>query len=153
MRSEQKPSKIAALALYSALTSIAVSSAIAPATAHAQSSVHDASMASGMSAAIPVAVSIAAPAALSAGVTVLTVESVKLGARGVTWIVTSAATGVSTAITFATDSAHAFTVGAGTVLSTAITGAGVLLYHGSQAVAFIPNQAGEALSHHEQLTR
>lgn len=113
---------------------------------------HDASVASGMSVALPVALSVATPAVLSAGASVLTVRAIEVGVNGTVWVLENVAEGVSTTVRFAGNASQAVGVGAGTVLRVAVVSSGLLLYHGSQAVAFLPNELGRTLMHNERLT-
>ncbi len=141
-------SACAALALCTALGATLLS----PSPALAQSTVHEASLISGLSLAMPVAMSIAAPAISAAGASHLTVTAIQLATDGTVWVLENAALGISTTIRFTGEAIHSVGVGAGMVLRTATTAAGIVLYDGSRAVVLLPNQIGRTLSHHQRLS-
>jgi hypothetical protein len=97
---------------------------------------------------LPVAVSVAAPVVLVAGVSQLTVVAVKATAAGSEWVLERASDGARSSLRFA---GHvSATVGAAVVVSAVATG--WVVSAAGQAVAFIPNEVGRALLHHERIT-
>lgn len=116
-----------------------------PASAHT-----DLSEASALSM-LPVAVSVAAPVALlSAGAT-LTVVAVQASAEGTAWVLERASDGARMTLRFSGEAARASAVVAGTVVSATVVGAGTVLSVAGQAICFVPNAIGRALTHHEPL--
>jgi len=111
------------------------------------------SEASALSLMMPVAVSVVAPVTiLSAGAT-LTVVGVEASARGTVWALERASDGARASVEFAGVGVQASAVAVGTaVVATTIAG-GVVLSAAGRAIAFVPNEVGAALLHHERLTR
>lgn len=108
--------------------------------------------ASGLSVMLPVAVSMTGTAlVLSAGAT-LTVVAVQATAYGTVWVLQRASDGARLSVRWSADGAKAASMVAGTVLSVAANSAGWLLVSGSEVMAFIPNELGASLIHHEQMT-
>jgi hypothetical protein len=102
---------------------------------------------------LPVAMSVAAPSMLLAGGAVLTVVAVQASATGTVWVLERASDGARATLHFSGHVAQgsAQLLG-GAVLVTALA-SGVVLSAAGQAIAFIPNELGRALLHHERITR
>ena len=119
--------------------------ALATTPAQARSDVSEASALS----LVPVALVIAAPLALLAGGAQLSVVGVKASAEGTVWVLERASDGAQASLKL---------VGQGsalvgqTVLVTAVAAGWVLSVAGA-AIAFVPNELGRSLMHHERLVR
>lgn len=101
---------------------------------------------------LPVAVSVAAPVALlSAGVT-LSVVAVEASATGTVWVLERASDGVRVSLRFGGQLAQSTLLGVGTAVTVSAVGAGVVLSAAGQALCFVPNAIGRALTHHERIT-
>lgn len=128
-----------------------IASAIATA-AHAQSTIARVSEVSGMSVAAPVSlVGLTSLSTLVAAST-LTVKSIEASAAGTEVVVEVLVDGVQQTVRLAVDAASGFAVGVGTVLRGTLVTGGVILYEGSRALWFLPNQVGLKLIYHERLT-
>jgi len=112
----------------------------------------DLSEASALSA-LPVAVSVAAPVLLLSGGAVLTVKAVEASAEGTVWVVERASDGVRASIRFSGKLAQSALLGVGTAITVTAISAGHVLSAAGQAIAFVPSAVGEALLHHEPITR
>lgn len=124
------------------LLAFAVATALS-ANAHAQ-----ASEASAVSA-LPIAVVSVATASVVASGASLVVRAVEASADGTTWVLERAADGARASVRLAGHASVAIGTG---VLVTAVA-AGTVLSVAGQAIAFIPNEVGAALVHHERVTR
>ena len=94
---------------------------------------------------------VAAPLLLSGGAVVLTVSAVEASGKGVKYVLTNAADGVSAVVEVSGQVAGAASVGVGTAVQVSATGTGVILSAAGQVLAFIPNEIGKALMHNERL--
>lgn len=118
-------------------------------TAQAQS---EASAASALSA-LPIAVSVAAPVMiLSAGVT-LTVVAVEASATGAVWMLERASDGARGTLRLSAQAAGGLSVVAGAVVVVTAVSTGWVLSTASRAIAFVPNEIGQALLYNERVTR
>jgi len=101
---------------------------------------------------LPVAVSVAAPVMLlSAGAT-LTVLSVGAAAEGTVWVLERASDGARASITLSGQVAGGASVAVGTVVVCTAFSAGWVLSAAGKAIAYIPNQIGQALLYNERVT-
>lgn len=108
--------------------------------------------ASGLSVALPVAVSVTGTAlVLSAGAT-LVVVSVQATAHGTVWVLQRASDGARVSVRWSADGVKAASMAVGATLEVTAISAGLLLTSASEAMAFIPNELGASLIHHEQMT-
>lgn len=108
--------------------------------------------ASGFSAALPVALSVAGPVLiLSAGVT-LVVVSVQATAYGSVWVLQRASDGARLSVRWSAEGARAASMAVGTTLEVTVLSTGWLLGRASEAMAFIPNELGQSLIFHEQMS-
>ena len=130
--------------LCAALAASLLLSATVPASAHRV----DASEASALSL-LPLAVVVSAPATLLAGGALLTVVAVETTARASVWVLERASDGARATVELG--AAASTTVG--TVILVSAVGAGWVLSTAGQAIAFVPNEIGAALLHHERVTR
>lgn len=112
----------------------------------------EASAASALSA-LPIAVSVAAPVViLSAGAT-LTVVAVEASATGAVWVLERASDGARATLKLGAGAAGGLSVAAGTVVVVTALSTGWVLSTASRAIAFIPNEIGQALLYNERVTR
>lgn len=118
-----------------------------PARAHVNAS--DASALS----ALPIAVSVAAPAMLLSGGVMLTVVAVEASAEGTVWVLERASDGARASVTLSAAAAGGLSVAAGTAIVVSAFSAGWVLSAAGKALAYIPNEIGQALLHNERLTR
>ncbi|MFT3663999.1 hypothetical protein [Piscinibacter sp.] len=132
--------------------SIAVAAALAaslagPARAHPHAS--DASALS----MLPVAVSVAAPAMLLSGGAMLTVVAVQASAEGTVWVLERVSDGVRASVTLSAAAAGGLSVAAGTAITVSAFSAGWVLSAAGKALAYIPNEIGQALLYNERISR
>ena len=92
-----------------------------------------------------------APVLLSTAGTLLVVQGVQASAQGTVFVLERAADGARASVTVAGRAAAGSAVAVGTVVTVSVIGAGVLLSAGGEVIAFIPNEVGRALLHHERL--
>jgi hypothetical protein len=118
-------------------------------SAHAQS---EASELSALSL-LPAAVSVAAPSMLVAGGAVLTIVSVQASAAGTVWVLERASDGARATLHFSGHVAQGALLSAGTAVAVTALASGYVLSAAAQAIAFIPNELGRALTYNERLTR
>ncbi len=111
------------------------------------------SHASGVSAATPAAVISFGASTVVTGSAVLTVKAVQLSANGTRVVVEGAARGSAATLELIGNHTGSFAAGVGDTLRVVKLASGILLVEAQRAVAWIPNQRGEGMSHHEQLTR
>lgn len=98
---------------------------------------------------LPVAVSVVAPVGLLSAGAVFTVVAVEAASGATVWVLERASDGAQASVTLAG--------GASAVVGTAVVAtafsAGVVLSAAGKAIAFIPNQIGQALMYNERVTR
>jgi len=98
---------------------------------------------------LPVALVGASAVGLVSGGAALTVAAVEVSADGTEWLLTRASDGARVSVRVAGGAS----VAVGEVVTvTAVTG-GLLLSAAGRVIAWIPDQLGRALSHHERVTR
>lgn len=146
--SRSLPARSNTLAAIATLT-LALFAAGGPSAARAQSDVSEASALS----ALPLVISVTAPVAiLSAGAS-LTVASVETASNGTVWVLERASDGARATLRFSTRAAS----GASTVVGTAVVvttmASGYVLSAAGKAIAFIPNEVGNALIHNERISQ
>lgn len=134
--------------LSAAALSVALSASMSgPARAHV-----NASEASALSA-LPIAVSVAAPAMLLSGGAMLTVVAVEASAEGTVWVLERASDGARASITLSAAAAGGLSVAAGTAIVVTAFSAGWVLSTAGKALAYIPNELGQALLYNERISR
>lgn len=157
----------ASFALTSLVASaVALTLASASVNSHAQYGVSEASA---FSAAIPVAVvtsvgvgasatvgasaigAVAVPAAFSVAGATLVVKSVEASATGVVCVLERASDGARVSIQMAHRDAARFGAAVGASVAVSVMASGILLVKAGEAVVYIPNALGRALTHHERL--
>lgn len=127
-------------------------SMLASGPVRAQSTAVDLSAASTLSIAVPVAASVAAPVLLVSGAATLTVVSVVVTAEAVIWVVERASDGARMSIRWAGDGLAAASTVVGSVVVVTAVSTGWLVSQAGKVVAFIPNEIGASLTHHERIT-
>jgi len=125
------------------LPSLLLSLALAgPVQAHNNPS--EASLAVSM---LPVAVSVTAPLALFTAGAALTVVAVGAVSEGTVWVLERASDGARASITLAGGAS----VAAGTAVVAVAFSAGTVLSAAGRAIAYIPNEVGQALLYNERV--
>ena len=99
--------------------------------------------------ALPIGVLSVATAGILASGAGLTVRAVEASAEGTTWLLERAADGARASVKLAGNAS----VAVGTSVAVTAVAAGTVLSVAGQAIAFIPNEIGAALMHHERVTR
>lgn len=89
---------------------------------------------------------------LVAGAGELVAASVRTAGESTTVVLDGLLQGARVSATVLLQGAGALTLAAGDVLRLAGTASGHLLVRGSEVLAFVPDQVGNALFHHERLT-
>jgi hypothetical protein len=79
----------------------------------------------------------------------LTVVAVEASATGTVWVLERASDGARASVHL---SGHAL-AGVGSVLAVTVIGAGWVLSAAGEAIAFIPNEVGNALLYNERISR
>jgi hypothetical protein len=123
----------------------------APAAAHPPAPSQASAASSALSIGLPIAVSVGPALVLSAGVS-LTVVAVQATAIGTVWVLQRASDGAQISVQWAASGVAAASVGVGTVLAVTVISTGWLLSAAGEAIAFIPNEIGASLIHHERIT-
>lgn len=124
----------------------------APAAAHPPAPSQASAASSALSIGLPIAVSVGGPAlVLSAGVS-LTVVAIQATAAGTVWVLQRASDGAQISVQWAASGVAAASVAVGSVLAVTVLSTGWLLSAAGEAIAFIPNEIGASLIHHERLT-
>lgn len=95
---------------------------------------------------------VAAPVLLSTAGTLLVVKGVQASAQGTVFVLERAADGARASVEIAGRAAAGSALAVGTVVTVSVISAGVLLSAGGEVIAFIPNEVGRALLHHERLS-
>lgn len=91
------------------------------------------------------------PAALSVAGATLVVKSIEASAKGVVCILERASDGARVSIDVTGRTVQNVGVSVGTAVSVTVVASGVLIVAAGEAIAFVPNALGRALSHHEPL--
>ena len=117
--------------------------------AQAHSEVSEASALS----ALPIAVSVAAPVVLLSAGAVLSVVAVEYAAAGALCVLERASDGARTTLRLSGQAAAGLSLAAGTVVVVTAVGTGWVLSTASRAIAFVPNEIGNALLYNERVTR
>jgi hypothetical protein len=125
---------------------------------------HGGSEASALSVALPVAVVVstgaaastavvgvvALPAAVSIAGATLVVKSVEVSATGVICVLERASDGARVSLEIAGRTAATLGVSVGTTVSVTMTASGAIITAAGEAIAFVPNALGRALTHNER---
>lgn len=113
---------------------------------------NDASLLSAMSM-LPVAVSVAAPAVVLSAGAQLAVKAVESTANGSMLILERLSDGAQCSIELSGKALDRASLKAGTAVQASAIGAGMILSAAGTVIAFVPNEVGRALLHHEPITR
>ncbi|MFO1226813.1 hypothetical protein [Roseateles sp.] len=133
------------------LSALVLSLVFAGSSSHAQSELSAASALSGL----PIAVSAVGGLAVSslvAGMT-LVVVGVETVAGSTVWVLERASDGARVSLTFTGKVVGSASTAVGAVVTVSAVGAGTVLSVAGRAIAFVPNEIGKALLHHEKLSR
>ena len=103
--------------------------------------------------ALPIAVSVAAPVLLLSAGASLTVVAVEASAVGSVWVLERASDGARASVRLGSEVAGALSVATGTVVVVTAVSTGWVLSTASRAIAFVPNEIGNALLYNERVTR
>ena len=103
--------------------------------------------------ALPIAVSVAAPVVLLSAGAVLSVVAVESSAAGALCVLERASDGARTTLRLSGQAAAGLSLAAGTVVVVTAVGTGWVLSTASRAIAFVPNEIGNALLYNERVTR
>jgi len=101
----------------------------------------------------PVALLLAAPPLLLSGASQLTVVAVQASAEGTVWVLERASDGAQASVQLSATVAQGASVVVGTALTVSAVATGWLLGQGTQLLAFVPNERGARLLHHERVMR
>lgn len=102
---------------------------------------------------LPVAVSVVGPVLLLNAGAQWTVAAVEASAAGTVWVLERASDGARASLQLSGRVVEGVSVGVGTAVVATAVSTGVLLSAAGQVVAFVPNEIGRTLMHHERLTR
>lgn len=116
-----------------------------PARAHGR----DPSTASSGLSMLPVAAVVAAPAVLLSGGVTLSVVAFEASATGTVWLLERASDGARASVALSGQAATAV----GSMITVVAVSTGHILSCAGQAVAFVPNEIGKGLLHHERVSR
>lgn len=133
------------------LSALVLSLVFAGSSSHAQSELSAASALSGLPIAIS-AVGGLAVSSLVAGMT-LVVVGVETVAGSTVWVLERASDGARVSLTFTGKVVGSASTAVGAVVTVSAVGAGTVLSVAGRAIAFVPNEIGKALLHHEKLSR
>ena len=131
------------------ITLVAAATLAVPAWAHRQAHASELSALS----MLPVAVSVAAPVALLASGAAFTVVAVEAASEGTVWVLERASDGARASVTLGAAAAGGLSVAAGTAVVCTAMSTGWVLSTAGRVIAFVPNELGSALLHHERITR
>jgi hypothetical protein len=102
---------------------------------------------------LPVAISVAAPAMFLSAGAMLTVVAVEASTTGIVCILERAPDGARASITLSAHAAGGLSVAVGTAVIATAFSAGWVLSAAGRAIAYIPNEIGQALLYNERVTR
>lgn len=91
-------------------------------------------------------------AVLTAGA-VLTVKAVGASAQSVTYVLERASDGARVSVQIASNAAGATALALETSVTVSAIGTGLVLVSAGQALAYLPNQVGRSLMHHEKISQ
>ena len=92
------------------------------------------------------------PLALAGAGSTLVVKSVTVSARGTICLLERASDGAQVSVEIAARGVQSAALVVGKTVQIVVVGAGVVLSVAGEAIAFVPNEIGRALMHHERLT-
>jgi hypothetical protein len=149
----KRPEPSRTTALRRALAALSLVAAIgAAAPQQALAGPNDASLLSAMSM-LPVAVSVAAPVMVLTAGAQLTVKAVESTAQGSLLVLERVSDGAQASIELSGKVLDRASVKVGSAVEASAIGAGMILSAAGTVIAFVPNEIGRALLHHEPITR
>lgn len=102
---------------------------------------------------LPVALSVVAPALLLGSAGAMTVVAVETASDATVWVFERAADGSRASVRFAGQAAGGLSLAVGTTVAVSATASGWVVHQSGRALAFVPNEVGRTLLHHERITR
>ncbi|WP_280153569.1 hypothetical protein [Piscinibacter sp. XHJ-5] len=102
---------------------------------------------------LPIAVSLAAPVMIVSAGAALTIVAVEATSAGTVWVLERASDGARASVTLGAEAAGGLSVAAGTAVMVSAFSAGWVLSAAGRAIAYIPNEIGNALLYNERVTR
>ena len=149
----KRPESARTAPLRRALVALSLVAAIgAAAPQHALAGPNDASLLSAMSM-LPVAVSVAAPVMVLTEGAKLSVKAVESTAQGSLLVLERVSDGAQASIELSGKVLDRASVKVGSAVEASAIGAGMILSAAGTVIAFVPNEIGRALLHHEPITR
>lgn len=136
-----------------AATTLAVALLLACATARAEGGAGDLSTAASELSLLPIAVVAAVPASVLVAGATFTVAAVETSAEGVEWVLVRASDGLRFTVRVAGRAAAGSVEAVGTVVAVTMIATGSVLEAGGRVIAFVPNELGRALLHHQRVSR
>jgi len=103
--------------------------------------------------ALPIAVSVAVPVMFVSGGAALSVVAVEATADGTVWVLERASDGARASVRFTGQLVGGVALSIGTVVTVTAVGSGCILSAAGHAIAFVPNEIGQALLYDERVTR
>lgn len=134
---------------FAAMVTAALLLAGSPPVARAQSTVSEASALS----ALPLVISVTAPVAILAAGATLTVASVEAVSNGTVWVLERASDGARATLRFSTRAVAGASTAVGTAVVVTTMASGYVLSAAGKAIAFIPNEVGNALIYNERVSQ
>lgn len=101
---------------------------------------------------LPLGVSVALPTLLIAGTLSLSVVAVETSAQGTVWVLERASDGARVSVQLSARAVQGSALVVGTTVVVSAVTSGYILSVAGQALAFIPNEIGASLLHHERIT-
>ena len=94
---------------------------------------------------------VAVPVALAVSGAVLTIKAVEVSAHGTVYVLQRASDGATASVRLSEGAVSSAVGSVGTALVTTGIASGTILSAAGEAIAFVPNEAGQALLHSERL--
>ncbi|MET4577875.1 hypothetical protein ABIE13_002986 [Ottowia thiooxydans] len=94
---------------------------------------------------------VAVPVALAVSGAVLTIKAVEVSAHGTVYVLERASDGATASVRLSERALSSASASVGTALVTTVIASGTILSAAGEAIAFVPNEAGQALLHSERL--
>lgn len=123
------------------------------ATTHATAQTRNGASELSVLSALPVAVSVSTATLVLSGAATLTVVAVEKASDGTVWVLERASDGAKASVRFSTQAAGAVSMATGTAVVASAVSAGWVLQSAGKAIAFVPNELGRSLLHHERMTK
>lgn len=94
---------------------------------------------------------VAVPVALAVSGAVLTIKAVEVSAHGTVYVLERASDGATASVRLSERAVSSASASVGTALVTTVIASGTILSAAGEAIAFVPNEVGQALLHSERL--